>query len=138
MKCKYFFLFLVLTTFPMILNCSGSENRSTVTTMAGAAGSNSLQAVAEPNPAKVNSVIRATFIGGDKENAYGTVKIYDSTGHEVKDGVLLHTDVGVYEYDWNLCNDKNTKVANGEYFADVKVGLPGDSHTSRIKIAVLR
>ena len=86
MKCKYFFLFLVLTTFPMILNCSGSENRSTVTNMAGAAGSNSLQAVAEPNPAKVNSVIRATFIGGDKENAYGTVKIYDSTGHEVKDG----------------------------------------------------
>ena len=115
---------------------SGNTARASVR---AAVGDNILsQAFAYPNPAKTHSVIRAVVTGANLGGGVGSVKIYDMSGHKVIEGSLTDMNNGVYEYDWNLLNKKNKLVANGAYFADIKLNVSGNSHKERIKIAVLR
>ena len=113
---------------------AGNSSRATVRAVAGSTGIK--QITAYPNPAKNGrSVIRATVNGvGVVE---GSVKIYDVSGHKVKEGVLVNNG-GTYEYEWDTTNKKGKVVANGVYYADVKVNFDGCSHKQRIKIAVLK
>lgn len=115
---------------------AGNITRASIRASAGATSLK--QITAYPNPAKNKSVIRATVTGTNEDNAYGSVKIYDVSGHKVIEGDLENRGSGVYEFNWNLLNKKDKTVANGVYFADVKVGFEGQSHKKRIKIAVLR
>ena len=84
------------------------------------------------------AVTAATITGTTVNGGTGSVKIYDMSGHKVLDAALTGGAGGVYEFDWNLVNKKNKTVANGVYFADVKITVDGNSYKERIKIAVLR
>ena len=107
--------------------------------MRAVVGSNALSQIAAwPNPAKNHSIIRATITGANVNGGTGSVKIYDVSGHKVMDGTLVEGAAGVYEFDWNLVNKKNKGVANGVYYADVRITVDGNSYKERIKIAVLR
>ena len=124
-----------------IINIEAADNSGNVAraTMRAVVGSNALsQVTAWPNPAKNHSVIRATITGTTVNGGTGSVKIYDMSGHKVLDAALTEGAGGVYEFDWNLVNKKNKTVANGVYFADVKITVDGNSYKERIKIAVLR
>lgn len=115
---------------------SGNTARASIRAVAGA---NELaQIVAYPNPAKNRSVIRATVTGANKNGGIGNVKIYDINGHKVMEGALVETINGIYEFDWDLMNKKNKRVANGAYLADIRLSVAGNSYKERIKIAVLR
>ena len=94
------------------------------------------QVTAFPNPAKVSSSIRVTFSGAIAANA--SVKIYDTSGHKVTSLSLPNTSAGIYEGRWNLDNSDGEKVANGVYFAEVKIQQGSSSYKMRSKIAVLR
>ena len=100
------------------------------------------QVLVYPNPSKNGrSVIRAKLSGGTGgmlNNANVSVKIYDASGHKVKSGVLTRINDGIYEYNWNLSNEKGKRVANGIYFAEVKTSANGINAKNRIKIAVLK
>ena len=119
-----------------------ADNAGNITraSIRGFAGATSLeQVVAYPNPARKGySIIRATFTGTDKALAGGSVKIYDMAGHKVIEGNMTNDGTGVCEFYWDHHNKKNKLVANGTYFADVKVSINGDTHKERIKLAVLR
>ncbi len=115
---------------------SGNISRASLRLNAGVA--DLAQVTSYPNPAKTHSVIRATITGANREGGNGNIKIYDMSGHKVLDGSLEDMNNGVYEFDWNLVNKKNKNVANGVYFADVKINVGGNSYKERVKIAVLR
>ena len=124
-----------------IINVEAADNSGNVgrATMRAVVGSNALsQVTAWPNPARNHSVIRAAITGAAVNGGTGSVKIYDMSGHKVLDAALTEGVGGVYEFDWNLANKKNKVVANGVYFADVKITVDGNSYKERIKIAVLR
>ncbi|MBR4569589.1 MAG: T9SS type A sorting domain-containing protein, partial [Candidatus Riflebacteria bacterium] len=124
-----------------IITVEAADNSGNVAraSMRANIGANALsQITAWPNPAKNHSVIRATITGANVNGGTGSVKIYDVSGHKVMDGAMVEGAGGVYEFDWNLANKKNKGVANGVYFAEVKLNVAGNSYKERIKIAVLR
>ena len=116
---------------------AGNTSRASVRAQAGV--TNLKQVMAYPNPAtKGRSVIRAIFEGANPNAGTGSVKIYDMSGHKVMDGDLVSKGSGIYEFEWDTCNKKGHRVANGTYIAEVKININGDSHKERVKIAVLR
>ena len=116
---------------------AGNTSRASVRAQAGI--TNLKQVMAYPNPAtKGRSVIRAIFDGANPNAGTGSVKIYDMSGHKVMDGDLVSKGSGIYEFEWDTCNKKGHRVANGTYIAEVKININGDSHKERVKIAVLR
>ncbi|MBQ3644363.1 MAG: hypothetical protein II961_07170 [Candidatus Riflebacteria bacterium] len=121
------------------IEISDNSGNTARASMRAVVGSNALSQIAAwPNPAKNHSIIRATITGANVNGGTGSVKIYDVSGHKVMDGTLVEGAAGVYEFDWNLVNKKNKGVANGVYYADVRITVDGNSYKERIKIAVLR
>lgn len=114
-------------------------NRSNASVRALVVGPDALsQVVTYPNPARAYSNIRAVFTGPGAIAAEASVKITDVSGHKVHEMPMTHKGGGVYEVRWNLDNSRGKQVANGVYFAEVKVGLAGQTSKERRKIAVLR
>lgn len=116
---------------------AGNLSRSTIRALvAGKAAMT--QVTAYPNPARAFSNIRASFKGTDAAAVDASVRIFDVKGHRVTDLPIPHRGSGVYEVRWYLDNSKGDLVANGVYFAEIKVNLGNESRKERIKIAVLR
>jgi hypothetical protein len=97
------------------------------------------QVVAYPNPAKNRSTIRAELAGGSAASAEVSVRLYDVSGHRVLgQRSMRQGKAGIYEYVWDLRNDKGALVANGVYFAEITVKSASGSSKNRLKLAVLK
>ncbi len=102
-----------------------------------------------PNPAKEKSTLRISANRADISADMIEVKIYDVAGHAVRELSGINpvreafgtTARFLYDIPWDLRNEDGERVANGVYFARIRLSDPDDpSRTVKKthKIAVLR
>lgn len=114
-------------------------NKTSASVRALVVGADSLtQVTTYPNPARNFSVIRAAFSGPGAAATQAEVKIYDVSGHKVREMTMNNKGAGVFEARWDLNTKSGKAVANGVYIAEIKASLAGQSTKERRKIAVLR
>lgn len=74
-----------------------------------------------PNPFAVNTMI-AFNVPDSKSNSVVTVRIYSSTGEQVKEVYNTMTLAGNHSVRWEGTNDKGESVANGAYTYVITIG----------------
>lgn len=114
-------------------------NTTKATVRAFVSGANTIsETITYPNPARNHTTFRAVLSGPQKELAQASVIIYDTSGHRVRRLTMRHRTDGEYEKRWDLRNRDGQLVANGTYFAEIRVELDGRTRRERLPMAVLR
>ncbi|MBF0410847.1 MAG: Ig-like domain repeat protein [Candidatus Riflebacteria bacterium] len=102
-----------------------------------------------PNPAREKSTFRISTNRGDISPDLIEIALYDSSGHKVRqlDFARLSSERYaaasryLYEIPWDLRNEDGRKVANGVYFAKIKIPDPSNPEKTirrTTKIAILK